>query len=210
MGQKARPIVMRLGINRSWDSGWFAEGDKYADYLHEDISIRKIIEEDFKKSSVSKVYIERPAKKLNVYIHTSRPGFIIGKKGTDIEKLRAKLVKLTGKQDIQINIVEVKKPETNAKLVADAVAQQLEKRVSYRKAMKRAMQSAMRYGAKGIRINVSGRLGGAEIARMEWYREGRVPLHTLRADIDYGVAEALTTYGIIGVKIWIYTGDNAK
>lgn len=207
MGQKARPIVMRLGINRSWDSGWYAEGDKYADYLHEDLMIRSIIEKDFKKSSVSKVYIERPANRLIIYIHTSRPGFIIGKKGTDLEKLKAKLVSLSNKQDIQINIVEVKKPETNAKLVADGIAQQLEKRVSYRKAMKRAMQSAMRYGAKGIRVNVSGRLGGAEIARMEWYREGRVPLHTLRAEIDYGVSEALTTYGIIGVKVWIYTGD---
>jgi small subunit ribosomal protein S3 len=210
VGQKARPIVMRLGINRSWDSGWFAEGKKYADYLHEDIAVRKVIEADFKKASVSKVYIERPAKRLNVSIHTSRPGFIIGKKGADIERLRSKLIGMTGRNDIQINIVEVKKPEVNAKLIADSVAQQLEKRVSYRKAMKRVMQSAQRYGAKGIRINVAGRLGGAEIARTEWYREGRVPLHTLRADIDYGTAEAKTTYGIIGVKVWVYNGDNVK
>lgn len=210
MGQKTRPIVMRLGINRDWDSGWYADGEQYAQYLHEDLVVRKEINTEFKKAGISRVYIERQAKKISVSIHTSRPGFIIGKKGADIEKLKEKLTKITGKSEIQININEVKKPETNPKLIAESIAQQLCKRVSYRKAMKRALQGAMRYGAKGIRINVSGRLGGAEIARMEWYREGRVPLHTLRADIDYGFAEAHTTYGVIGVKVWVYIGDSVN
>lgn len=210
MGQKTRPAIMRLGINRNWDSAWYADGDAYAQYLHEDFEIRKIIYAKFARSGISKIIIERPARKLNVTIHTSRPGFLIGKKGSDIEKLKSLITARTGKSDIQLNITEIKKPEINAKLVAESIAQQLEKRVSYRKAMKRVITSALRYGAKGIRINVSGRLGGAEIARMEWYREGRVPLHTLRADIDYATAEAKTTYGIIGVKVWIYTGDNAN
>jgi small subunit ribosomal protein S3 len=181
-------------------------GDDYASQLHQDLRIRTYIKKQLKHASVSKVVIERPAKKPRVTIYTARPGVIIGKKGGDIEKIRAKLVEMTG-ADVQINLVEIRKPELDSVLVAESVAQQLEKRVSFRRALKRAVQSAMRLGAEGIRINCSGRLGGAEIARMEWYREGRVPLHTLRADIDYGVAEAHTTYGVIGVKVWIYRGD---
>ncbi|MCE3232127.1 MAG: rpsC [Rickettsiaceae bacterium] len=206
MGQKARPIGLRVGINRTWDSCWYAVGNSYAEHLHQDLGIRKYIEKEMHFSGISKVVIERSAKKVRVLIHTSRPGVIIGKKGSDIEKMKKNLSKIAS-ADVSLNIVEVRKPEADAKIVAEGVAQQLEKRVSFRRAMKRAMQSAMRLGAKGIRINVSGRLGGAEIARMEWYREGRVPLHTLRADIDYGTAEAVTTYGIIGVKVWIYKGD---
>lgn len=206
MGQKARPIGLRVGINRGWNSSWYAEGEKYADKLHEDLFIRKFITEKFKFLGISKIIIERPANKAIVSIHTSRPGVIIGKKGSDIEKIKSSIKKKINRE-VQINIVEVKKPEIDAQIVAESVALQLEKRVSFRRALKRAMQSAMRLGAKGIRINCSGRLGGAEIARMEWYREGRVPLHTLRANIDYAVAEANTTYGVLGIKVWIYTGD---
>jgi small subunit ribosomal protein S3 len=206
VGQKARPIGLRIGINRTWDSCWYATGNSYADYLHEDLLMRGYINDKLHFSGISRIVIERSAKKVRVLIHTSRPGVIIGSKGSDIEKIKNKLSKIA-KSDVSLNIVEVRKPEADSKIVAETVAQQLEKRVSFRRAMKRAMQSAMRLGAKGIRINVSGRLGGAEIARMEWYREGRVPLHTLRADIDYGTAEAHTTYGVIGVKVWIYKGD---
>lgn len=207
MGQKARPIGLRVGVNRTWDSRWFADGEHYATRLHEDFKIRTYIRKALRFSGISKVVIERPASKARVTIHTSRPGILIGKKGTDIDKIKKDLNKIVKGGEVSLNIVEVRKPEADAVLVAETIAQQLEKRVSFRRAMKRAMQSAMRLGAKGIRVNVSGRLGGAEIARMEWYREGRVPLHTLRADIDYGTAEAQTTYGVIGVKVWIYKGD---
>lgn len=206
MGQKARPIGLRVGINRTWDSRWFAQGEDYATRLHEDFKIRAHINKVLRFSGISKIVIERPANKARVTIHTSRPGILIGKKGSDIDKIKKDLNKIV-KGEVSLNIVEVRKPEADAVIVAQTIAQQLEKRVSFRRAMKRAMQSAMRLGAKGIRVNVSGRLGGAEIARMEWYREGRVPLHTLRADIDYGTAEAETTYGVIGVKVWIYKGD---
>lgn len=207
MGQKVRPIGLRVGINRTWDSCWYAEGEQYADHLHQDLRIKNHIRKTMRFSGISKVVIERSAKKVRVLIHTSRPGILIGKKGADIEKIKNDLTKIVGGVEVSLNIVEVRKPEADAKLVAEAVAQQLEKRVSFRRAMKRVMQSALRMGAEGIRINCSGRLGGAEIARMEWYREGRVPLHTLRANIDYGTAEANTTYGVIGLKVWIYKGD---
>lgn len=206
MGQKTKPIGLRVGINRTWDSCWYAEGDAYADHLHQDLRIRKYINDAMRFSGISKVVVERSAKKVRVFIHTSRPGIIIGRKGADIEKMKNEISKIAG-AEVGLNIVEVRKPEADAKIVAEAVAQQLEKRVSFRRAMKRAMQSAMRLGSKGIRINCSGRLGGAEIARTEWYKEGRVPLHTLRAEIDYGTAEANTTYGVIGIKVWIYKGD---
>ncbi|MDE0801182.1 MAG: 30S ribosomal protein S3 [Rhodospirillaceae bacterium] len=206
MGQKVNPIGLRLGINRTWDSRWFAGKDKYADLLHEDLRIRKYLEERLSQAGVSKIVIERPAKKARVTIHTARPGVVIGKKGQDIENMRKALQKMTGKE-VSLNIVEIRKPEIDAQLVAENICQQLERRVAFRRAMKRAVQSAMRLGAGGIRINCAGRLGGAEIARTEWYREGRVPLHTLRADIDYGEASAHTTYGVCGVKVWIYKGD---
>ncbi len=205
MGQKVNPIGLRVGINRTWDSRWYA-GRDYADKLVDDLKLREYVQEHLKAAGVSKVIIERAAKTTKVTIYTARPGVIIGKKGADIEKLRQNLSRRAG-GEVGLNIVEVRKPEVDAKLVAEGVAQQLERRVSFRRAMKRAVQNSLRFGAKGIRINVSGRLGGADIARTEWYREGRVPLHTLRADIDYGTAEALTTYGIIGVKIWLYKGD---
>ncbi len=205
MGQKINPIGLRVGINRTWDSRWYA-GRDYADKLVNDIKLREYIHEHLKAAGVSKVIIERAAKTTKVTVYTARPGVIIGKKGADIEKLRQNLSRRAG-GEVGLNIVEVRKPEVDAQLVAENVAQQLERRVSFRRAMKRAVQNALRFGAQGIRINVSGRLGGADIARMEWYREGRVPLHTFRADIDYGTAEALTTYGIIGVKIWLYKGD---
>ncbi len=205
MGQKINPIGMRVGINRTWDSRWYA-GRDYAKKLIEDLKLREYIEERLKPAGISKVIIERAAKNTRVTVHTARPGVIIGKKGADIEKLRSDLSRRAG-SDGSLNIVEVRKPELDAQLVAEGVAQQLERRVSFRRAMKRAVQSALRLGAGGIRVNVSGRLGGADIARTEWYREGRVPLHTLRADLDYGTAEALTTFGIIGVKVWIYKGD---
>ena len=206
MGQKVNPIGLRLGINRTWDSRWYAGKNDYGKLLHEDMQIREDLSEALKQAAVSKIVIERPHKKCRVTIHSARPGVVIGKKGADIEKLRKLVARMT-KADVTINIVEVRKPEVDATLVAESIAQQLERRVAFRRAMKRAVQSAMRLGAKGVRINVSGRLGGAEIARMEWYREGRVPLHTLRAEIDYGFTEARTTYGIIGVKVWVFKGE---
>lgn len=205
MGQKINPIGLRVGINRTWDSRWYA-GRDYADKLVDDLKLREYIHEHLKAAGISKVVIERAAKLTKVTVYTARPGVIIGKKGADIEKLRQNLSRRAG-GEVGLNIVEVRKPEVDAQLVAEGVAQQLERRVSFRRAMKRAVQNALRFGSLGIRINVSGRLGGADIARTEWYREGRVPLHTLRADVDYGTAEALTTYGIIGVKIWLYKGD---
>ncbi|MGB8818328.1 MAG: 30S ribosomal protein S3 [Rhizobiaceae bacterium] len=206
MGQKINPIGLRLGINRTWDSRWYANTGEYGKLLHEDLKIRDILMTELKQAGISKVVIERPHKKCRVTIHSARPGLIIGKKGADIEKLRKRLADLT-QGDTSLNIVEVRKPETDATLVAQSIAQQLERRVAFRRAMKRAVQSAMRLGAEGIRINCAGRLGGAEIARMEWYREGRVPLHTLRADVDYGRAEATTAYGICGVKVWVFKGE---
>ena len=206
MGQKVNPIGLRLGVNRTWDSRWFASRGEYARLLHEDLKMRKHILESRKQAGISKVVIERPHKKCRVTIHSARPGVVIGKKGADIEKLRKSVAKLTD-SDVVINIVEIRKPELDAQLVAESISQQLERRVAFRRAMKRAVQSAMRLGAEGIRINCSGRLGGAEIARMEWYREGRVPLHTLRADVDYGVATAFTTFGTCGVKVWIFKGE---
>jgi small subunit ribosomal protein S3 len=206
MGQKVNPIGMRLQVNRTWDSRWFANTKDYGDLLLEDIRIREFVKEDCKQAGVSKVIIERPHGKCRVTIHTARPGVIIGKKGADIEVLRKKLASMT-QGELHLNIVEVRKPELDAQLVAESIAQQLERRVSFRRAMKRSVQNAMRMGALGIRVNVAGRLGGAEIARTEWYREGRVPLHTLRADIDYALAEAKTPYGIIGIKVWIFKGE---
>jgi len=206
MGNKVNPIVMRLGVNRTWESRWYAERGEYATLLHEDLKIRSMLMKDLRQAGVSRVVIERPHKKCRVTIHSARPGVIIGKKGADIEKLKNRIGKMTD-SEVHLNIVEVRKPEIDAQLVAESVAQQLERRVGFRRAMKRAVQSAMRLGALGIRINCGGRLGGAEIARTEWYREGRVPLHTLRADIDYGVAEAMTAYGICGVEIFIFKGE---
>ena len=205
MGQKVNPIGLRLGINKSWESRWFAEKN-YSKLLEEDLKLRKFIHKRLASAGISKIVIERPAKLAKITVHTSRPGVIIGKKGSDIEKLKKSISKIVS-GDISINIVEIKKPELDSQLVADNIAQQLERRVAFRRAMKRAVQSAMRLGAKGIRVNCSGRLGGAEIARTEWYREGRVPLHTLRAEIDYGVSRANTTYGICGVKVWIFKGE---
>ena len=206
MGQKVNPIGLRLGINRTWDSRWFARKGEYGQLLHEDMRIREALLKDLKQAAVSKIVIERPHKKCRVTIHSARPGIVIGKKGADIEKLRKKVGSMTG-SEVHINIVEVRKPEVDAQLVSDSIAQQLERRVAFRRAMKRAVQSAMRLGAEGIRITCSGRLGGAEIARTEWYREGRVPLHTLRADIDYGVSTAHTAMGTCGVKVWIFKGE---
>ena len=205
MGQKVNPIGLRLGINRTWDSRWFARKD-YAALLHEDLKLRGFLNERLQQAGVSRIIIERAAKKSRITIHSARPGVVIGKKGADIEKLRQELAKTTA-SEVHLNIVEIRKPELEARLVAENIAQQLERRVAFRRAMKRAVQSAMRLGAQGIRINCGGRLGGAEIARMEWYREGRVPLHTLRADIDYGTATAKTTYGTCGVKVWIFKGE---
>ncbi len=205
MGHKVNPISLRLGINRTWDSRWYANAD-YADLLHEDLRMRRYIQSDLKGAGVSRITIERPPKKARVIIHTARPGMVIGKKGADIERIRKKLATMTESQ-IQLNIVEIRKPEIEAQLVAENVAEQLERRVAFRRAMKRAVQASMRLGALGIRITVGGRLGGAEIARVEWYREGRVPLHTLRADIDYGVATARTAYGTCGVKVWVFRGE---
>lgn len=205
MGQKVNPIGLRVGINRTWNSRWFA-GRNYADRLLDDLRLRRFIFEKMKPAGISNVVIERAAKNTKVTVYTARPGMIIGKKGADIEKLRKDLSAEAG-GEVALNIVEIRKPESDAQLAAEGIAQQLERRVSFRRAMKRAVQSALRLGAKGVRVNISGRLGGAEIARTEWYREGRVPLHTLRADMDYGFAEAKTTYGIIGVKVWIYKGD---
>jgi len=206
MGQKVNPIGLRLGINRTWDSRWVAGKSEFSTLLHEDIKIRAMLMKLLKQAAVAKIVIERPHKKCRVTIYSARPGVVIGKKGADIEKLRSSVGKMT-KSEVVLNIVEVRKPEIDATLVADAIAQQLERRVAFRRAMKRSVQSAMRLGAEGIRINCSGRLGGAEIARLEWYREGRVPLHTLRADIDYGVGTAFTTYGTCGIKVWIFKGE---
>ena len=206
MGQKVNPIGMRLQVNRTWDSRWYADDKDYGNLLLEDLKIRDFIHKEAKQAGVSRVIIERPHKKCRVTIHAARPGVIIGRKGADIETLRKKLSAFT-KSELHLNIVEVRKPEVDAQLVAESIAQQMERRVSFRRAMKRGVQNAMRMGALGIRVNVSGRLGGAEIARTEWYREGRVPLHTLRADIDYALSEATTPYGIIGVKVWIFKGE---
>ncbi len=206
MGQKINPIGMRLGINRTWDSRWYANKRDFGNLLHEDIKIRGYLQDKLSAASIAKIVIERPHKKCRVTIHSARPGIIIGKKGADIETLRKAIAKYTD-SEVHINIVEVRKPEIDATIVAQSIAQQLERRIAFRRAMKRSVQSAMRLGALGIRINCGGRLGGAEIARMEWYREGRVPLHTLRADIDYGTASASTAYGICGVKVWIFKGE---
>jgi small subunit ribosomal protein S3 len=206
MGQKVNPIGLRLGINRTWDSRWFASGEDYSRLLHDDIKVRKELKKRLYQAGVSRIIIERPHKKCRVTIYAARPGVIIGKKGADIEKLRLELAART-RSDVSLNILEIRKPEIDAKLIAENIASQLERRVAFRRAMKRAVQSAMRLGAQGIRINCSGRLGGAEIARLEWYREGRVPLHTLRADIDYGTATAKTTYGTCGVKVWVFKGE---
>lgn len=205
MGQKVNPIGLRLGINKSWSSKWFAE-KKYGDLVHQDIKLRKFLKKKFYHAGVSKIEIERAADKAKVNIHAARPGIIIGKKGSEIEKLKKDLDSMTGGETI-INIMEVRKPEIDAQLVAENVALQLERRIAFRRAMKKSVTSALKFGAKGIRITCSGRLGGAEMSRTEWYREGKVPLHTLRADIDYGFAEARTTYGAIGVKVLIYHGD---
>ena len=206
MGQKVSPVALRLGINRTWDSRWYAEKNEYPKLLMEDRKIRALVNSLKSTAAISKIVIERPHKKCNVTIYSARPGILIGKKGSDIELIKTKIQKITN-TDVSINILEVKKPEIDATLVAESIAQQLERRVAFRRAMKRAVQTALRMGAGGIRINCGGRLGGAEIARTEWYREGRVPLHTLRANVDYGVATAQTTYGAIGIKVWIFKGE---
>ena len=206
MGQKVHPIGIRLGIVKDWTSTWYAGSDQYADFLNLDLQTRDFIKKKLKHASVSRINIERPANNAAITIHTARPGIVIGKKGEDIERLRAEVSRKMG-MPVHINIEEVRKPEIEAQLVAESVAQQLERRIMFRRAMKRAVGNAMRLGAQGIKIMVAGRLNGAEIARTEWYREGRVPLHTLRADIDYGVTEAHTTYGVIGVKVWVFKGE---
>ncbi len=209
MGQKVHPIGIRLGIVKDWSSKWYADSDVFAEYVRLDHQLRVFIKKKLKDASVSRIHIERPAKKVNVTIFTARPGIVIGKKGEDIEKLRGEVSKMMNMalSDVRINISEVRKPELDAQLVAEGIAQQLERRVMFRRAMKRAVTNTMRVGAEGIKVKVGGRLNGAEIARSEWYREGRVPLHTFRADIDYGFAEAHTTYGVIGVKVWIFKGE---
>lgn len=209
MGQKVHPIGIRLGITKDWASKWYADSKNYPGYVFADFQVRKFLKEKLKEASVSRIQIERPAKKANITIHTARPGIVIGKKGEDIEKLRAEVCTMLDLplQDVRVNIAEIRKPELDAQLVAEGIAQQLERRVMFRRAMKRAVTNTMRLGAQGIKVKVGGRLNGAEIARSEWYREGRVPLHTFRADIDYGFAEAKTTYGIIGVKVWIFRGE---
>jgi len=208
MGQKVNAIGFRLGINQTSESVWYA-GKEYATQLHEDLKIRGYIKKTLEQASIGRIEIERLVKKMIITIHTAKPGIVIGRKGADIEKIKLHLNKISN-CDIHLNIVEIRKPEINSTLIAESIAQQLEKRISFRRAMKRAIQSAMRFGALGIRVNCAGRLGGAEIARTEWYREGRVPLHTLRANIDYGIARANTTYGVIGVKVWVYKGDSTK
>ncbi|MDR2107584.1 MAG: 30S ribosomal protein S3 [Holosporaceae bacterium] len=205
MGQKVNPNSLRLGVTRNWGSSWYSKNN-YAELLQRDFELRKFVNEKLEQAGVSKVFLERLVKKVVVTIHTARPGIVIGKKGNGIEKLRSDLMAVAG-SDVVLNIVEVRKPDTDARLVAGSIASQIEKRIGFRRAVKRAMQSALRAGGFGIRVNCSGRLGGAEIARMEWYREGRVPLHNLRADIDYGIATANTTYGSVGIKVWIYKGD---
>jgi small subunit ribosomal protein S3 len=209
MGQKVHPTGIRLGITKDWTSKWYADTGDYADYVHQDFRVREFLGKRLKDASVSRILIERPAKKAQITIHTARPGMVIGKKGEDIERLRADTAKLMGMNvnDVRLNIAEIRKPEMDAQLVAEGIASQLERRVMFRRAMKRAVTNTMRIGAKGVKIKASGRLNGAEIARSEWYREGRVPLHTLRADIDYGFAEARTTYGVIGIKCWIFKGE---
>jgi small subunit ribosomal protein S3 len=209
MGQKVHPIGIRLGITKDWDSKWYANSREFPALVHSDFKIRQFLKEKLKDASVSRIQIERPAKRVQITIHTARPGIVIGKKGEDIEKLRVQVGRLLDMdlKDVRINIAEIRKPELDAQLVADGIAQQLERRVMFRRAMKRAVTNTMRLGAEGIKVKVAGRLNGAEIARSEWYREGRVPLHTLRADIDYGLAEAMTTYGVIGVKVWIFRGE---
>jgi len=209
MGQKVHPTGIRLGIVKEWSSKWYADSQTFPEYVHQDHKVREFIKKKLKDASVSRIGIERPAKKANITIHTARPGIVIGKKGEDIEKLRVQVAKLLDMPivDVRLNIAEVRKPELDAQLVAEGIAQQLERRVMFRRAMKRAVTNTMRVGAEGIKVKVGGRLNGAEIARSEWYREGRVPLHTLRADIDYGLAEAHTTYGVIGVKVWIFKGE---
>ena len=205
MGQKVNPLGLRLGINRTWDSNWYAE-DKYSVFLENDLKIRKYIESNLKKAGLSKVIIERSSKKIIIAIHASRPGIIIGKKGSDIEKLRKELSKLSG-SEINLNIVETKKPELDAKVVADNIAMQLENRAATKRVLKRAVESALKLGAQGIRVSVGGRINGSEIARVEWFKEGRIPLHTLRAHIDYATSTAKTTYGTCGVKVWLYKGE---
>jgi small subunit ribosomal protein S3 len=205
MGQKVNPIGLRLGINRTWDSRWFSRKE-YSNLLLDDLQLRRFLNKRLSQAGLSRIVIERAARRSRITLHSARPGVIIGKKGADIEKLRGDIAKVTP-SEVSLNIVEIRKPEIDAKLVADSIAQQLERRVAFRRAMKRAVQSAMRLGAQGIRINCSGRLGGAEIARMEWYREGRVPLHTLRADVDFGYGTAKTTYGVCGVKVWVFKGE---
>ncbi len=209
MGQKVHPTGIRLGIASDWTSKWYAAGAQYANFLHEDMKIREYLKKKLQQAAVSRIGISRPAKSIVVTIHTARPGIIIGKKGEDIEKLRKEISALVNihVNNVKISIEEIRKPELDALLVAEGIASQLERRVMFRRAMRRSVSNAMRLGAEGIKINISGRLNGAEIARNEWYREGRVPLHTLRADVDYGTAEALTTYGILGVKVWIYKGE---
>jgi small subunit ribosomal protein S3 len=209
MGQKVHPIGFRLGIATDWSSKWYADGDDYAKYLNNDIQVREFLKKKLAQASVSRIQIERPARAAFITVHTARPGIVIGKKGEDIEKLRQEVAQMMGLNvnNVKINIEEIRKPEIDATLVAESIAQQLERRIMFRRAMKRAVGNAMRLGALGIKVHVSGRLNGAEIARSEWYREGRVPLHTLRADIDYGTARANTTYGVIGVKVWIYKGE---
>jgi small subunit ribosomal protein S3 len=209
MGQKVHPTGFRLGISTDWTSKWYADSSKFADFLEEDLKIRQFLRKKLAQASISRIQISRPAKSVSVTIHSGRPGIIIGKKGEDIEKLRVEVASIVEAHinNVKINIEEIRKPELDAQLVAEGVASQLERRVMFRRAMRRSVTNAMRIGAEGIKINVSGRLNGAEIARNEWYREGRVPLHTLRANVDYGFAEALTTYGILGVKVWIYKGE---
>src|SRR5262245_63062169 len=207
MGQKIHPIGFRLAVNRNWSSKWYANNRTFAPMLAEDVKVRSFLKKKLAHASVGKVVIERPAKDARITIHSARPGVVIGKKGEDIEILKADLRKLLGVQMVHVNIEEIRKPEVDAQLIADSIAQQLEKRIMFRRAMKRAMQNAMRLGAQGVKIMSSGRLNGHEIARTEWYREGRVPLHTLRADIDYGFGEAKTSYGVIGIKVWVYKGE---
>ena len=209
MGQKVHPIGIRLGFTKDWSSKWYADSKSYPEYVHTDFRIREFLKKRLKDASVSRINIERPARKANITIHTARPGIVIGKKGEDIERLRVDVARMLGMalDDVHIKIAEIRKPELDAQLVAEGIAQQLERRVMFRRAMKRAVTNSMRLGAEGVKVKVGGRLNGAEIARSEWYREGRVPLHTFRADIDYGFAEARTTYGVIGVKVWIFRGD---
>jgi small subunit ribosomal protein S3 len=209
MGQKVNPVGIRLGITKEWASKWYADTQTFPSYVEQDHRVREFLRRKLKDASVSRIHIERPAKRANITIHTARPGIVIGKKGEDIEKLRGEVARLIGMpiQDVRLNISEIRKPELDAQLVAEGIAQQLERRVQFRRAMRRAVTNTMRLGAEGVKVRVSGRLNGAEIARSEWYREGRVPLHTLRADIDYGLAEARTTYGVIGVKVWVFRGE---